>query len=264
MHTDTNQRVLAVFAHPDDIEFMAAGTLLLLHASGWDVHYLTLSGGDCGSMTTGPSETRKIREAEARHAADLLHATFHESFLDDLLIFYDETAIRRLTAIIRSVRPQIILTHALSDYMEDHMTTARLTVTAAFARGMPNFASQPPHEPSNADTAIYHAMPHGLKDGMRRPAKPQLFIDTTAVQERKRTILAAHMSQKAWLDTTQGMDSYLDAADHMARHVGHLSGCFSFAEGWNQHLHLGLSAVDHDPLTESLSSTLVHTSPHTD
>ncbi|MEO1991634.1 MAG: PIG-L family deacetylase, partial [Pirellulales bacterium] len=73
MKTDTNQRVLAVFAHPDDIEFMAAGTLLLLHSSGWDIHYLNLSGGDCGSMTTGPRETQNIRAAEARRAADMLH-----------------------------------------------------------------------------------------------------------------------------------------------------------------------------------------------
>ena len=41
--------VLAVFAHPDDIEFVAAGTLLLLRQSGWETHYLTLSGGDCGA-----------------------------------------------------------------------------------------------------------------------------------------------------------------------------------------------------------------------
>ena len=44
--------VLAAFAHPDDIEFVAAGTLLLLRAAGWQTHYLNLTGGDCGSMTT--------------------------------------------------------------------------------------------------------------------------------------------------------------------------------------------------------------------
>ena len=60
---------LAVFAHPDDIEFVAAGTLLLLGQAGWQTHYLTLSGGDCGSMTTDRDETRRIRTAEGRAAA---------------------------------------------------------------------------------------------------------------------------------------------------------------------------------------------------
>ncbi|NDH93234.1 MAG: MBL fold metallo-hydrolase, partial [Planctomycetia bacterium] len=109
-------RVLAAFAHPDDIEFMAAGTLLLLSQAGWETHYLNLSGGDCGSMTTGPAETRQIRAAEGRAAAEVLGATFHESFTNDLLIFYDEPHLRKLAAVIRQVRPRIVLTHAHFDH----------------------------------------------------------------------------------------------------------------------------------------------------
>ena len=61
--------VLAIVAHPDDIEFYAAGTLLRLRDAGWDLHYLNVSCGDCGSMTTGLEETRRIRTAEGRAAA---------------------------------------------------------------------------------------------------------------------------------------------------------------------------------------------------
>jgi LmbE family N-acetylglucosaminyl deacetylase len=68
--------VLAIVAHPDDIEFVAAGTLLRLRDAGWQTHYLNLSGGDCGSMTTGPDETRTIRAAEGRAAAAILGAEF--------------------------------------------------------------------------------------------------------------------------------------------------------------------------------------------
>ena len=66
--------VLAVFAHPDDIEFVAAGTLLRLRAAGWQIHYLNLSGGDCGSMTTSADEMRAIRAQEGRAAAAMLGA----------------------------------------------------------------------------------------------------------------------------------------------------------------------------------------------
>ena len=249
--------VLAVFAHPDDIEFVAAGTLLRLRAAGWQIHYLNLSGGDCGSMTTSADEMLAIRAQEGRAAAAMLGAEFHESLASDLCIFYEERLLRRLAAIVRQVQPRIVLTHSPEDYMEDHMNTARLAVTAAFARGMPNFTTDPPVAPIAGDVAVYHAMPHGLCDGLRRPVVPDLFVDTTAMQAVKRQALAAHASQKEWLDATQGMDSYLDAGDAAARAVGRMSGRFHYAEGWRRHLHLGLSATDDDPLAATLPSQVV-------
>jgi LmbE family N-acetylglucosaminyl deacetylase len=251
-------RALAVFAHPDDIEFVAAGTLLLLAAAGWETHYLNVSGGDCGSMTTGPEETRRIRAAEGRAAATILGATFHEGFASDLLIFYDEWHLRRLAAIIRRIQPSIVLTHAPADYMEDHMNTSRLAVTAAFARGMPNFVTDPVEQPYGGDVTVYHALPHGLRDGLRQSVKPDLFVDVTAVQPLKREALAAHVSQKAWLDVTQGMNSYLDAGDVMSQEIGRLSGRFRFAEGWRRHSHLGFSATDADPLAAALPPSVLY------
>ena len=191
-------------------------------------------------MTTSADEMRAIRAQEGRAAAAMLCAEFHESLASDLCIFYEERLLRRLAAIVRQVQPRIVLTHSPEDYMEDHMNTARLAVTAAFARGMPNFTTDPPVAPIAGDVAVYHAMPHGLCDGLRRPVVPDLFVDTTAMQAVKRQALAAHASQKEWLDATQGMDSYLDAGDAAARAVGRMSGRFHYAEGWRRHLHLGL------------------------
>jgi hypothetical protein len=67
---------------------------------------------------------------------------------------------------------------------------------------------------------------------------------------------AAHASQQAWLDATQGMNSYLDAGDEAARAIGLMSGRFECAEGWRRHLHLGLSSQDDDPLTVALGPSL--------
>lgn len=178
--------VLAVVAHPDDVEFIAAGTLLLLREAGWAVHYLNLSGGDLGSMTTDRDETRRIRTAEGRAAAAILGATFHQSVAHDLCIFYEERLLRRLAAVIRRVRPRIVLTHSPEDYMEDHMNTARLAVSAAFARGIPHFVTEPPEPAYAGDVTLYHGMPHGLRDGMRRTVAPDVIVDTTAVHEVKR------------------------------------------------------------------------------
>ena len=57
---------IAVAAHPDDIEFCMAGTLLLLKRAGYEVHYLTLASGSCGSTQTNARQTKVIREREAQ------------------------------------------------------------------------------------------------------------------------------------------------------------------------------------------------------
>ena len=71
-----NKSALAIFAHPDDIEFVAAGTLLLLAEAGYDLHYFVACSGNCGSMDLGPEEIRTVREAEARKGAEILGAPF--------------------------------------------------------------------------------------------------------------------------------------------------------------------------------------------
>ncbi len=245
-------RALAIAAHPDDIEFYMAGTLLLLKAAGWEIHYLNLSTGNCGSTTMSAAKTRATRRIEAKRAAKILGAHWHPPMCDDLEILYDLKTLRRLAAIIRDVKPAIVLTHSPQDYMEDHMNTCRLAVTAAFARGMPNFRTTPPRRAIDGDVTVYHAMPHGLRDGLRRPIIPGAFVNTTFVHATKREALAAHASQKAWLDASQGMDSYLLALDEMSLAVGKLSRRFPHAEGWRRHLHLGFSSGDTDPLAEAM------------
>jgi LmbE family N-acetylglucosaminyl deacetylase len=247
-----NPTALAIAAHPDDIEFYMAGTLLLLKAAGWEIHCLNLSSGNCGSTTLGAAKTRATRRAEAKRAAKILGAQWHPPMCDDLEIFYDLPTLRKLAAVVREVRPSIVLTHSPQDYMEDHMNTCRLAVTAAFSRGMPNFRTTPPRGAIEGDVTIYHAMPHGLRDGLRRRIVPGAFVNTTSVHATKREALAAHASQKAWLDASQGMDSYLLAMDEMSRAVGKLSRRYPHAEGWRRHLHLGFSPSDIDPLAETL------------
>lgn len=243
---------LAIFAHPDDIEFVAAGTLLQLGRRGWALHYLNLCSGSGGSVQMDAPSTAATRLIEAQEAARLLGATFHFPISDDLELTYNVEALRKVAAVVRATQPSIVLTHSPQDYMEDHMTAARLAVTAAFAHGIPNFQTEPPRGAYFHDVAVYHAMPHGLSDPLRRKLRAGLYVDTAAVHERKRVALAAHACQKHWLDVSQGMDSYLVSMDEMSRAVGRLSGRFNHAEGWRRHLHLGFSAIDADPLRDAL------------
>ncbi len=245
---------LAIAAHPDDIEFVMAGTLLLLQATGFEIHYLNLASGSCGSAELGPAATRSVRRRESRQAARILGAIHHPSLVDDLEILYEINTLRRLTAIVRDVRPTIVLTHSPEDYMEDHMNACRLAVTATFARGMRNFRAIPQRPVENYPATLYHAMPHGLCDGLGQQINPGLFVNTESVHLRKREALAAHESQKAWLDVSQGMDSYLTAMDEMSLAVGKMSRRFRHAEGWRQHSHLGFCGPTDEPLGKALGS----------
>ncbi len=244
--------VLAIAAHPDDIEFVMAGTLLLLGAGGWDLHYLNLSAGNLGTTTMSPAKTAQVRRREARAAARALGAVWHPPFCSDLEIFYEPRALRRLAAVVREVAPDAMLTHSPQDYMEDHMNTCRLAVSAAFVRAMPGYRTVPTRGAIEKPVTIYHANPHGLRDGLRRRVHPGAFVDTTSVHERKASALRCHRSQDRFLDVTQGMSSYLQAMDDMSREVGALSGRFAHAEGWRRHLHWGFCGPDDDPLRAAL------------
>lgn len=246
--------VLAVGCHPDDIEMMMSGTLFLLRRAGWEVHYVNIADG-CQGGDSEPSETLAARRREeARAAAALLGAAWHESFVRDLEVFYEPTLIRRVLGLVREVRPAIILAQSLEDYMEDHVNCARVTVTAAFCRGMKNYASIPERPPFIEDLMVYHATPHTLTDPMRRQIEPEINVDVEPVMEQKRAMLACHRSQASWLDRSQGMGSYLEAMATAARAVGRLSGRFEYAEGWRRHSHVGFSARDGDPLGDALGA----------
>ena len=172
-------------------------------------------------------------------------------------IIYGLELLRPLAAIVREVKPGIVLTHSPQDYMEDHTTTARLAATAAFARGMPNFRTVPSRKAAEFDTAVYHAMPHGLCDGLRRQIVPGAFVNTTEVHEIKRQALAAHKSQQTWLNESQGLSSMVEAMDGMSRTLGKLSRRFTHAEGWRRRFHLGFAGREIDPMRAALGKAYV-------
>ena len=185
-------------------------------------------------------------------SAGLLGAVFHESLVEDLAVFYEQDLIRRVTGLVRQVQPDIVLTQSLEDYMEDHMNTARVAVTAAFLRSVPNYRSIPDLPAVFGDAMLYHATPHILTDMMRRPIVPEMYVNVTTVMERKEQLLACHASQKEWLDRTQGFDSYLKTMRDITETVGGMSGRYRFAEGWRRHSHVGYARRDGNPIADIL------------
>lgn len=243
----------AIAAHPDDIEFLMSGTLMLLAEAGYEIHYWNLANGSCGTTEYSADEIAAIRRREAIAAAESVGATFHESICNDLEIFYDKPTLAKVASVIRDVSPEMVLTHSPVDYLEDHTNTCRLVVTAAFSRGMPNFPVAPPREPIDQQTTVYHAQPYSHHDPLGKLIVPNQFVDVSGVVERKVEMLAKHQSQKKWLDQSQGLDSYLQTLRDLDAEAGRMSERFTHAEGWRKHLHLGFCGKDDDPLAVALA-----------
>lgn len=250
------KKAFAVAAHPDDIEFQMAGTLILLRQAGYEIHYLNLANGSCGTASHTKEEIIAIRQKEARVAAASIGAVFHESLTDDFAIFYEPVLLARLAAVMREVAPEILLLQSPQDYMEDHQNTVRLAASAAFTRGMPNFQTRPPRQPVRQPVAIYHAQPHGNRDVLNQLIQPQVFVDISSVMEQKARMLACHVTQKTWLDQSQGMDAYLLTMQAFAREVASMGSNFVYAEGWRKRLHLGFGDESFAPLEKALEPFL--------
>jgi LmbE family N-acetylglucosaminyl deacetylase len=229
-----------------------AGTLLLLKRAGYHIHYFNLLTGNCGSTVFSAAKTARVRREEARHAAGVLGATWHPPIAHDLELVYSIPLLRKVAAVLRQTNASIVLTHAPQDYMEDHMTACRLAVTAAFAHSAPNFRTTPARKAYFDDVTVYHAMPHGLRDGLRARVIAGAFVNTERVHETKLSALAMHQSQQEWLRVAQGMNSYLQAMVDASLAVGRLSGRFTHAEGWRRHLHHQFSQSEIDPLATAL------------
>lgn len=242
--------VMGFGCHPDDIEFMMAGTLFALKSAGHEIHYMNLANGNCGSLVHSRDEIEMIRQKEAKEAAQVLGATWHPSFCNDMEVIYDLTVIRKIVAVLRKVKPDILLIPALKDYMEDHMNTSRMGITAAFALGIPNFVTIPETEPVAKEIALYHAMPYGLHDGLMNKVEPHFYIDITSEIDKKEEMLACHHSQRSWLGDTQKLDSYLQTMRDMSQQMGTDSKQYEYAEGWIRHNPLGYSSKEFRPLEE--------------
>lgn len=225
-------RVLAIHAHPDDVEILAGGTLALLAERGHSVTIATMTPGDCGSAELGPEEIAAVRRKEAAAAARLIGAEYVCVEFRDLAIFNDDASRRKVTAVLRRTRPDLILTSSPVDYLCDHEAASALVRDACFAAPAPNYAA--PGEPLAGIPHLYYMDPIEGKDREGNSIAPEFLIDVTRVFERKREMLACHASQRNWLRHHHGTDDYLLQMERWTRERGQLAGV-EYAEGFRQY-----------------------------
>jgi LmbE family N-acetylglucosaminyl deacetylase len=226
-------RILAIHAHPDDVEILAGGTMALLRAAGHSVTIASMTAGDCGSAELSAEQISDIRRKEARASADLIGAEYHCCEFRDLTIFNDDPSRRRVTEALRLKRPDIVLTASPVDYMADHETTSALVKDACFAAPAANYQTGSA-KPLPAIPHLYYMDPLTGRYPDGSDAFRDFCVDVGSVFPTKRAMLEKHASQRDWLRKHHGMDDYILQMEQSTRAAGKLFG-FEFGEGFRQY-----------------------------
>jgi LmbE family N-acetylglucosaminyl deacetylase len=228
-------RVLGIGAHPDDLEFIAGGTLANFVAAGHSVFMATTTNGDQGHFVIMPEELAAVRNAEALAAAKVIGASY------ECLGFHDEyltTGIEerdRVVDLLRRVQPDLIITHPPNDYHPDHRATFELVFAASFVATVPHVRAGTA-APLKAVPQIFCCPAVGSFD-----SQPEYYIDISNSIERKIAALAKHESQIVWLKEHDNFD-LLEVARANAASCGFACGV-KFAEAFSRvHRYPGIKA----------------------
>ena len=219
--------ILAFGAHPDDIEFLCAGTLLKYRKQGHKIFIALTTSGNTGSNDI-PSrdETAAIREKEQLAAAkyydaDVRFLRFEDEGLQDT----PETRRAVLTA-IRWANPDIILTNPPWDPSTDHGMTGRLVTQVLLSvGGKQHPADLPPID--KTPQVFFWDIPGGIG------FQPEFYVDISQEMDTKLKAIQCHASQNAWTSTFMD-DDFLEYAQALSKFRG-LQAAVDFAEGFVSH-----------------------------
>ena len=195
------ETVLAIGAHPDDMEQFAGGTLILLKQAGFELTIAALTSGECGSKTLSPDEIVAKRLEEAKRGAKILGASYINLGIRDGSVEYNLENATKLVKLIREIDPQIIITHPTEDYMTDHWHTGRLVLWAVPEAAHPNFPADTKAPAIKMQPYTYHTDPQGLTDPDGQIARVNTIVDISEVVEQKLEAFSAHESQMGFLSS---------------------------------------------------------------
>lgn len=193
------KRVLAVGAHPDDLEILAGGTLAKYGQRGCHVSMAVATDGSAGHMLIHANELAEIRRHEAAQAAALINADFFWLGFSDEHLFEDIPTRMRFIDLIRAVKPDVILTHNPQDYHPDHRAVSRLIFDSSFISGLPNVKTDHPFHPGVVPLLYFDSF--GGTSFL-----PNEYVDISETFGIKCQMLALHQSQVKWLKDHDQID----------------------------------------------------------
>ena len=208
--------ILAIAAHRDDVEQTCGGTLLAMHARGWRTGILDLTQGESGTRGTAAE-----REAEANAAASILKVSHREALdLPDGNVQNTLENRLKLAAVLRHLRPRVVILPYWQGRHPDHYTTATLGYESCFVSGLAKIETpggHPPHRPYKILYASLYA-----------DVRPSFVVDITPHIEQRLQSLLAYRSQYGQQPTGTGLfvpeEDIRERTFATARHYGLLAG----------------------------------------
>ncbi len=235
--------ILAIAAHPDDVELGCSGTLLMEINNGKKVGIVDLTQGELG--TRGTIQTR---QKEAQHAAELMGVMVRENLkMQDGFFKNDSTHQLQLIEVIRKYQPEIILANALEDRHPDHGRAARLTADAAFFSGLRKIITKDENgNPQQAWRPKY--VFHFIQD---RYLEPSFIVDISPVFDQRMKAVSCYTTQfytgniqeddepQSYISSPDFLDGIIARARMMGKKIG-----VKFGEGFITEKAIGFKTFD--------------------
>ena len=213
-------RVLAFGAHPDDIEYHVAGTLMKMKKRGDEIFMCIATNGNIGSYTHTKEEIAAIRYEEAKASADHIGATLIWLDEPDEFLFDNESTRLKFIEVVRMVRPDVIFTHpaGMRDYNQDHDMTGYLAFQARVLATVKAIETE--HDVIDHIPPLFYYQP----DGMAHTFRPQYFVDITEEFDDRMKMFKCHESQHGdWCDDAFGI-SYCNILESDAKYYASVCG----------------------------------------
>lgn len=231
--------ILAIGAHPDDVEFGCGGTLLKLISEGKKVAIIDLTQGELG--TRGTKETRAI---EAANAAKLMGLTARENLkMKDGFLTNSEEYQMLIIQIIRKYQPDIVFCNAWDDRHPDHAKGAKLVSDACFLSGLTKIETK-----YNNQKQKHWRPKHIFHYIQWKHIQPEFVVDISQFIEKKIEICKAYESQLYNANSQEPIThtatkDFLESLTYRAQDLGRLSGV-DYAEGFTSERLLAFKNFD--------------------
>ena len=219
-------RVLAIGAHPDDIELACSGTLAKCVERGDTVIVCHASSGNLGHVIIPPDELTVIRANEAKRAGAMAGIEVIWGGFNDLDIYEENKEARdKMVDVIRYANPDFIITHDPNDYMPDHTAVSKLVFDAAFTATLPNYPTK--------EKTVAKLVPIFYMDTLAGVGfNPEFYVDISKQIDLKMDMLECHESQLVWMREHDNID-FADMVKTCSRVRGYQCGV-DYAEGFRQ------------------------------
>ena len=219
--------ILAIAAHPDDIEILCAGTLARYAETGHSITLGVFTDGSMGDAHVPPAKLAAIRHAETKTAAAIIGARLLWTGIIDEHVFPNEAQRRIMIDLLRDADPDVILTHSPNDYHPDHRHVSQLVFDSYFQKGLPHIPDLTRTACRFAGAQIYY-----LDNLGGIGFQPTEYVDITATMETKRRMLACHASQFAAMSELANTN-LKELVETQSRFRGIAAGC-RYAEGFTR------------------------------